>query len=255
MAFISYAQNFEDVMLWRALKNVGSGFYIDVGANDPSIDSVTKAFYERGWHGINVEPLSSHYYDLKRERPRDINLNCAVGSSNGEIDLWECDVRGWATADKTVAMQHLAEGHELIQHKVPLVRLSDICKSNVNGQIHFLKIDVEGFESSVLDGMDFKQFRPWVVVVEATRPNSREDVYFRWEYLLLNEDYVFIYADGLNRFYLASEQKELAVAFKYPPNVFDDFVISKQFNVKSKLPEDMSSVKRVIKKFFDFTSK
>ena len=27
--FISYAQNFEDVMLWRALKHVEKGFYID----------------------------------------------------------------------------------------------------------------------------------------------------------------------------------------------------------------------------------
>jgi hypothetical protein len=45
MSFISYAQNFEDVMLWRALQHVERGFYIDVGANDPTIDSVTKAFY------------------------------------------------------------------------------------------------------------------------------------------------------------------------------------------------------------------
>lgn len=40
MAFISYAQNFEDVMLWRALKLFGPGRYIDVGANHPSQDSV-----------------------------------------------------------------------------------------------------------------------------------------------------------------------------------------------------------------------
>lgn len=57
MTFISYAQNFEDVRLWRALKQFEHGFYIDVGANDPSHDSVTKAFYDHGWHGINVEPM------------------------------------------------------------------------------------------------------------------------------------------------------------------------------------------------------
>ena len=54
--FVSYAQNFEDVILWRALHDVTPGFYIDIGANSPTIDSVTKAFYERGWRGINVEP-------------------------------------------------------------------------------------------------------------------------------------------------------------------------------------------------------
>lgn len=59
MTFISYAQNYEDVMLHRALKGVEKGFYIDVGANDPVQYSVTKAFYERGWRGINIEPIDA----------------------------------------------------------------------------------------------------------------------------------------------------------------------------------------------------
>jgi hypothetical protein len=41
-------------MLWRALQQVESGFYIDVGANDPVVDSVTQAFYQRGWERIVV---------------------------------------------------------------------------------------------------------------------------------------------------------------------------------------------------------
>ena len=54
--FISYAQNFEDVILWRALKHVENGFYIDIGAQDPVIDSVSRGFYEKGWRGLHVEP-------------------------------------------------------------------------------------------------------------------------------------------------------------------------------------------------------
>jgi hypothetical protein len=54
---ISYAQNREDILLWRALRDLSGGFYIDVGAEDPTQNSVTRAFYERGWHGINVEPV------------------------------------------------------------------------------------------------------------------------------------------------------------------------------------------------------
>ena len=58
MSIISYAQNFEDVMLWRALGQIEHGFYIDIGAQDPIIDSVSLAFYEHGWRGIHVEPMS-----------------------------------------------------------------------------------------------------------------------------------------------------------------------------------------------------
>jgi len=43
-------------MLWRALKHIERGFYIDVGAWSSDLDSVTRAFYEHGWRGINVEP-------------------------------------------------------------------------------------------------------------------------------------------------------------------------------------------------------
>lgn len=68
MKLISYAQNHEDIMLWRALKSVQNGFYVDVGANDPVLDSVTKLFYDRGWSGINIEPLSCHYDALMLQR-------------------------------------------------------------------------------------------------------------------------------------------------------------------------------------------
>ena len=79
MTWVSYAQNYEDVTLLRALGDVASGFYIDVGANDPRFDSVTRAFYERGWHGINIEPVPHWHERLRSDRPRDLNLRVAAG--------------------------------------------------------------------------------------------------------------------------------------------------------------------------------
>jgi FkbM family methyltransferase len=224
MTFISYAQNYEDVMLWRALKHVEKGFYIDVGANDPTVDSVTYAFYKQGWHGINIEPLHTHFEDLCRERPHDINLLCAVGSSSGEAEIWECDVRGWATLSKKIVEQHIAEGHTGAFHKVPMFTLTDICTKYATGEIHFLKIDVEGLEKSVIEGMNFTIFRPWIVVVEAIRPNTTIEVYQEWEYLLLNADYHLVYKDGINRFYLSQEHEGLLTNFQYPPNMLDNFI-------------------------------
>ena len=80
MPFVSYAQNLEDVMLWRALRSIDAGFYIDVGASSPNMDSVTRAFSERGWRGINVEPSPHYFSQLVERRPADINLNVAVGN-------------------------------------------------------------------------------------------------------------------------------------------------------------------------------
>lgn len=88
LRFESYAQLLEDVILYCALKDVEKGFYIDVGANDPTNDSVTKFFYDRGWHGINIEPLPDRCALLAEKRPRDINLCVGLGSEHGKLDIF-----------------------------------------------------------------------------------------------------------------------------------------------------------------------
>ncbi|GAA4409106.1 hypothetical protein GCM10011450_27250 [Advenella faeciporci] len=224
MTIISYAQNFEDVMLWRVLKDIENGFYIDVGANDPVIDSVTKLFYENGWRGINIEPLNSHYQDLVKDRPEDVNLRVAVGNTNGEIELWETDVRGWATASEEVIKKHQEEGHTGSKQTVPMLTLAEICEQYAKKDIHFLKIDVEGLEKSVLEGMDFFKYRPWVVVIEATLPDSTVETHAEWEPILTTSNFLNVYNDGLNRFYIPNERISLKAAFRYPPNVFDEYI-------------------------------
>ncbi|WP_236238064.1 FkbM family methyltransferase [Pseudomonas faucium] len=244
MRFVSYAQNYEDVMLWRALKNVQSGFYIDVGANDPVVDSVTKAFYDRGWKGINIEPLQAHYDALVEQRPLDVNLKVAAGEREGDIEIWDCGVRGWGTADESVMETHKATGLAGTLTRVPLYRLATLCESHAVGEINFLKIDVEGLEESVLIGMDFSRFRPWIVVVEATKPNSRVDSYSDWEHILLDQQYSLAYADGLNRFYVSDEKAELKNALHYPPNVFDEFIVFSQADAESERDKALERAQR-----------
>jgi FkbM family methyltransferase len=225
MSFVSYAQNFEDVLLWRALGHIENGFYIDVGANDPEQHSVTKAFYERGWHGVNVEPLKQYQPAFLEQRPRDINLCVAAGAEEGQITLYDVPaVPGWASADPGVAHAHEQEGYELLAHTVPLKTLSGICAEHVSQDIHFLKIDVEGHEEMVLRGMDFERWRPWILVIEATMPNSRETNHETWEAMVTGKRYQFAYFDGLNRYYVAAEHRELIASLQVQPNVFDDFI-------------------------------
>ena len=73
MKIISYGQHSEDVLLWRAFSKIENGFYIDVGANDPIIDSATKLFYENNWRGINIEPLEE-WHELLVDRLQSVAL-------------------------------------------------------------------------------------------------------------------------------------------------------------------------------------
>jgi len=227
MSFISYAQNNEDVLLWRALGHVApaDGFYIDVGANDPVEHSVTKAFYDAGWRGINIEPLPAHIAAFDEQRRRDVNLAIAAGSTDGSLTLYDVPaVRGWASPEPEVAALHRAEGHAVAELTVPVRTLAAVCAEHVTGPIHFLKIDVEGFEGEVLRGMDFARWRPWVLVIEATLPNSRTTNHDTWEHLVTGQGYRFAWFDGLNRYYVAAEQAALLDRFGIQPNVFDDYI-------------------------------
>lgn len=227
---ISYAQNFEDVMLWRALKNIKNGFYVDVGAWSPDIDSVTKVFYENGWSGINIEPNPDFYNLYIKYRSNDINLRVAISDEISESDMFFSTNPGLSSLDEEIANSHKKFGFSTKKHKVSVTTLKEVFSRYCKKDIHFLKIDIEGYEKRALLGNDWTCFRPWIVVVEATLPMTQIENYEVWEYILLEANYTFAYADGLNRFYVANEHSELVKSFKYPPNVFDEFIRCEHYN-------------------------
>ncbi len=242
MSFISYAQNYEDVVLWRALKDVEPGFYVDVGAADPEEISVTKLFYDRGWSGINIEPTAAYFERLVQARPRDLNLNVAAGAAPGLMALNEILGTGLSTGDEALARRHAAAGWESREITVPMLTLTSICESQSVGEIHFLKVDVEGAEADVLRGLDFERFRPWIVVVEATEPLSPTRNDESCEALLLGQRYRRAYFDGLNAFYVAEEQAGLIDALAVPPNVFDDYVTAREHLLRLRVEEASDTV-------------
>ena len=240
MRFVSYAQNFEDVMLWRALKHVQNGFYVDVGAAYPLEGSVTKAFYERGWSGINIEPNKQCHAALQSDRLRDINLNIAISTHSQKLDFFESKESGWSSTNPAIGGKLLAEHMIKEIYSVEARSLNEIIEEYKIQDIHFLKIDVEGAEKDVLLGLDLERFRPWILVLEATKPNSQEDVSNNWEFLVASREYEFVYFDGLNKFYLARERSHLKIFFNSPPCVFDNFVLAQQ----QKLVEQVGSLEQ-----------
>jgi FkbM family methyltransferase len=201
----SHAQIHEDVMLDHALRGMKRGFYIDVGAQDPVVDSVTKAFYEAGWRGINIEPNQEYFQKLQHDRPDDLNLMTAVGRESGTVTFHEVLHTGLSTTNPIYARRHAEIGYQVRSYQVACTTLDRICADADVETVHFLKIDVEGSEKAVLEGFSFAKIRPWVIVIEATEPNSDRPVFSEWEWLLVANGYQFVHFDGLNRFYLASE--------------------------------------------------
>lgn len=221
---ISYAQNFEDVMLWRALNDVANGFYIDIGAHDPLIDSVSRLFYERGWRGIHIEPVSAYCDALRQDRPDELVIQAAVSAVSGSLKFYE--LGGISTANPDIAHSHRLRGYQPKETVVNSITLEQVFSFANDNSIHWLKIDVEGFEKEVLSSWGKSDANPWIIVIESTLPLTQQESHREWEIHLIERGYSFIYFDGLNRFYLAQDRQHLRKYFQSPPNVFDNFALS-----------------------------
>lgn len=224
---ISYAQNFEDVMLWRALGHVENGRYVDVGAQMPDVDSVSRLFYDRGWRGVHVEPMPQYADALRRERPGDSVVQAVLGSEPGIVPFYALSGTGLSTIDQDIAEGHARSGFG-VEHEVAVGSTLDevFARFPAGEDVHWLKIDVEGAEKQVLEGWRSDSVLPWIVVIESTLPLSQIESYDTWEPLVLSKGYEFAYFDGLNRFYIAPGHAELRESFKTGPNIFDGFALS-----------------------------
>lgn len=221
---ISYAQNGEDVRLWRALDDVAHGCYVEVGGWEPETDSISKSFYDRGWSGLIVEPVDEYVQQYASARPRDRVLQCLAGEQAGEQEFTIFPETGLSTTIRQHAERHLGEGLSSRTEVLPVQRLDDLLSElPPDAPIHFMTIDVEGAEESVIKGLSLERYRPWILVIESTEPRStvRSNA---WEPLILQASYQAAVFDGLNTFYVADEHAELASLLAAPPNPVDNYI-------------------------------
>ena len=219
--FVSYAQNLEDILLWRALKHVKQGRYIDIGANDPRIESVSLGFYEQGWRGVHFEPDPHVAQRLRADRPDETVHEVALSDHEGTLRFFLVPRTGLSTGVVSRSQELHSSGWQPQEHEVCLTTLKHACANLDHQVIHWMKIDVEGMEEQVLRGWNPSTLRPWIIVIEATGKTSTDLVHHPWEPLVLKAGYEFVFFDGLNRYYVASEHPELKAAFASPVNVFD----------------------------------
>ncbi len=211
---VSYAQNREDIILDGFFKDVENGFYVDIGASDPVVDSVTKYFYDRGWTGINVEPNPLVYKNLAKERVHDINVNAIVSNSKSSEALLRIYKKGdgLSTVSEKIKDEYehktTAATKDYKDTAIKTVTLKDLFETNGVSKIHFLKIDVEGYEYEVLKSNNWEKYRPEVICIESNH------LVKDWHPILKESKYEKVFFDGLNEYY-ASEESKKADIFSY----------------------------------------
>lgn len=214
---ISYAQNREDIIIAAFFPDIDKGVYVDIGANHPLFHSVTKRFYDSGWRGINYEPNPKLFNQIEEHRKGDINLMQGLGESKGELSLRVYHSRdgleGISTFSESMKDDYTSHGNvdneNYTDIMVPVVTLADSLKAINKAHIHFMKVDVEGYEYEVLASNDWNVHRPELICIEANH------VMKDWRPILEKAKYEKVFNDGLNDYFLAKEALKRREYFDY----------------------------------------
>jgi len=203
----TFSQNGEDVVIHGLLKNKRNGFYVDIGANDPTRFSNTKYFYLQGWHGINIEPDLDGFIKIKKGRPNDINLNLGIGKANSKLIFYQFFPNTLSTFSESEAKKYQKQGYKLLTKKVvKVMKLTDVLGKYLKGKkIDFMTIDTEGYDMEVLESNNWSKYRPRVICIESVRhliSGPGKDIGL--EVFLINVGYKKLFDNGLNSFYLDS---------------------------------------------------
>lgn len=207
----SYSQSGEDMILDTILENLKGGFYVDIGANNPTSQSNTQYFYEKGWCGINIDALPGSMKEFNRIRARDINLEIPISDNEGKLNYYMFAPSFFNSFLEETAVLHkemLIETKELLTKKLSWV----LDKYLPNREIDFMTIDVEGLDYQVLKSNNWSKYRPKVIVFElfANEIESNKGIIIR--NFLEENGYSFYCCSPTNNFYI--ENKFSEVRFK-----------------------------------------
>ena len=193
-----YAEFAEDVMVYRILKKIKKGFYVDIGAYHPYKGSLTYNLYSRKWNGMNLDISKSSIDLFNIARPSDININCAVSEFNGETYYYE---------NSPINQQNSLIPQDDNQKKIKIqsYKLSEILKMQNINSVDYINIDTEGNELEVLMGIDFDKINPTLFTIEDNSFDLNNEIKKKKIIFLKEKNYELINIIGVTMFFVKKD--------------------------------------------------
>lgn len=151
--------------------------------------SNTADLLDIGWSGIYIEPVKEYCDEAKIAHTNNLDrlqiVNLGASNEESELELF--------LGDSFVPNNHGDQGYSWIGRKVKTQKTSDILeKYNCPEKIDVMSIDVEGFESKVIQGINFKKHSPFIFIIEIDKIPVSTISY------ILPSYYSYITSDSIN---------------------------------------------------------
>lgn len=188
----SFATNGEDLLLDSFLRKEEPGTYVDIGAHHPIKFSNTYYFYQKNWHGVNIDPNPESITLFEKTRRRDINILAGIGHEEQDLIYYEFDVPAVNTFNEQFVKNNLKYANLVRKRPVAVKSLNSVLSEvwPQGKKVDFLSLDVEGFEVSVLKSNDWSKFKFKFVIIEIFGNSLEEMKKSNASALLLEKGYI-----------------------------------------------------------------
>ena len=199
--------NDEQELVREFFKNKKNGFYVDVGANDPVIESQTYHLEKSGWMGLLIEPLNNYCNELKEKRTGVVIQN-ACSAPNNHLKTLRLLVAG---GHSTLNENPIALGTKSQQYVDVVCKTLDsiLTENAVKPGFDFISIDIEGHELEMFKGFSIEKWRPNLVLLEDHVVNLKKHK------LMISNGYQLIMRTGLNSWYVPKVMGYKLTPFAY----------------------------------------
>ena len=160
------------------------GFFIEAGAND-GLNQSNSYFFEkfRGWRGLLIEPLPVLAARCRINRPRALVANVALvgDASVKSVRIASLNLMSKVTTlfisdsaqREYEALARSVQNLEPMEHvEAPARTLSSVLDELGICSIDLFSLDVEGYETEVLRGLDLSRHAPVYLLVETKVPDA-----------------------------------------------------------------------------------
>ena len=186
------------------------GFFVEVGANDPVLDSQSQHLEALGWTGLLVEPDPDCCELLRNTRAGTVvELACSSPENAGKQLLLNRAGPHSTLEDRPIALGAVVRSTVAVRCET----LDTILRNN-NAPTGFdlLSIDIEGHELVALSGFSFAKWKPRLVLIEDHVTHLKKHRF------MLGSGYRLLMRTGLNSWYVPAEESyrfSISARFEY----------------------------------------
>jgi FkbM family methyltransferase len=190
-----------------------NGFFIDIGAYDGVLGSMTFPLAEAGWEGICYEPVPQFFSQCAINHLPHKNVRClpvCIGNRKGDVIFYVAGTLSTYNEDYFHSDYWKNDYKYASKIIAPIITLDESLEvlGIESNSIDVISWDTEGSESDGLKHFNIKKYKPKMVIIEAQELHPAKELTLQAPFInqyFADAGYVKIYCDEINSIFVKGD--------------------------------------------------